>query len=139
MLIGARRHPVQLIDIDVVGIEPPQRFVEAGDDAFRRRMGVAEAERRLGADHDILAPHRFDRLPEHLLGAIGRGSIEQIDPELDRLPNDRNRVVLAPTLRQPQLAEPATAEPGDADPQSGVAECCVFHCSPAVRFRRLAV
>jgi hypothetical protein len=102
-------------------------------------MGIAEAEGRLGADHDILAPHRFDRLAEHLFGAVGRRGVEQIDPELDRLPNDRNRVGLALALRQPQLAEPAAAQPGNADPQSGVAQRCVFHHSPAVCLRRIEV
>src|SRR5260370_30817719 len=139
MLIGARRHPVQLIDVDVVGIELPQWLVEACDDALRRRMGVAEAERRLGANYDILAPHRFDRLAEHLLGAVCRSGIEQIDPELQRLPDDRDRVDLAPALRQSQLAEPAAAEPGDADPQPCLAERGVIHHSPAVCFRRLEV
>src|SRR5258708_11546290 len=94
-------------------------------------MGVAEAGRSIGANYDILAPHRFDRLPEHLLGAVCRSGIEQIDPELDRLPNDRNRIRLALALRQSQLTKAAATEPGDADLQSGVAEPRIFEPSPA--------
>src|SRR6202047_2104031 len=102
-------------------------------------MGVAETERRLGADHDPFTPHRFNCFPEHLLGAVCRGGIEQIDPELDGLPNDRDRVGLALALRQSKLAEPAATESGDADLQSGIAQHCVFHPSPVVCFRRLEV
>src|SRR5262249_25898731 len=94
---------------------------------------------RLRADHDILARHRFDRLAEDPFGAIGGGSIEQINPELHGLSDYGDSIGLALSLSQPQLAEPATAEPGDADLQSPVAEGCVIHRFPAAflpRFRR---
>ena len=55
-------------------------------------MLIAEAERRLRADYDILAPHRFYCPAEHFLGAIRRGSVEQIDTKIERPPDDRDRV-----------------------------------------------
>src|SRR5438067_7446652 len=127
MVVDARRDAVQLIDIDVIGAELLQRAVEARDRAFRQRVGVADAERRLGADDDLVARRAGERLAEHRLGAVSGRGVEQIDPEIERGADDRDRVGLALAGAEPQAAEAAAAETGDADLEAGAAECGVFH------------
>jgi hypothetical protein len=61
---------MQLVDVDVVGVELPQRIVERADDAFRRRAAGAPAERRLGADNDLIAWHRLDCFAQQVFGAV---------------------------------------------------------------------
>src|SRR6185437_716691 len=83
--------------------------------------------RRLGADDDALARHRFERPAEHRLGAVGRRRVEQVDAQPDRLVDDADRLGLALPGAEPEAAEPAAAEPGDADPEPGPAERRVVH------------
>src|SRR6516164_9111603 len=100
MVIGGRRHAVQLIDVDVVGIESAQRLVEARDDTLWRRMRIAKAERRLGGDYNLFPPHCLYRPAEYFFGAVSRRGVEEVDAELQRLLNYRNRIRLALAVRQ---------------------------------------
>ena len=93
---------MQLIHIDDVGIELAQRIVEAGDDRLGGGVPAADRERGLGGNHDILTRHPLDRLAEHILGAVGRRGIEEIDPQLDRLADHRYRMPLALALGEPR-------------------------------------
>ena len=133
VVVAGRRHPVQLVDVDVVGGELLERAVERGDGALRCRAGLADAERRLGADHHLLARHASERPAEHRLGAVGGGGVEQIDPEIEGGADDADGVRLAVAGAEPQAAEAAAAEPGDADPEPGAPERGVIHLMPSCR------
>src|SRR5689334_6828101 len=97
-------------------------------------MRVAKAERRFGGDDDLVAPHCLYRPAEYPFGAVSRCGVEEIDPQLQRLMDNGDRIDLGPALRQSQLAEPAAAEPGDADPHPCPSERHIFHQSPATRY-----
>ena len=73
------------------------------------------------------ALHPAQRLADHLLGAVDGRGVEQIDPEIERLADQRDRVVLRLAGAQPELAEPAAAKPGDTHFQPGAPERGVFH------------
>jgi hypothetical protein len=118
---------VQLIDVDVLGIELAQRIVERGDGAFGARIRVADIERRLGGDDDLLARNRLERLAEYGLGAVGGGGVEEIDAEIERLMDQRYRLGLAPAAAEAEPTEAPAAEPGDTRPQTGPSEHDVFH------------
>ena len=95
VVVGAGCHAVQLIDVDIVGGELTQRVVERGDGAGGTRVRVADIERRFGRDHDLLAPDRRERLAEHGFGAISGGRVEQVDPEVEGLMDQRDGLGLA--------------------------------------------
>ena len=62
---------VQLIEVDVVGAQPPQAPLDGADQVVARGADVvrpgADAEGRLGGDDDLVAP-ALDRLAQDLLG-----------------------------------------------------------------------
>ena len=98
---------------------------------MRLGLWVADAERRLGADHHIFARHGFERLAQHRLGAVGGGGVEDVDPVIERRVNNADRVGLGFAGAEPEAAEPAATEPGDADLEPGLSERGVFHDRPA--------
>ena len=66
--------------------------------------------------------------PRHnILGAIDRGRVDQVDPEVERLTDDPDRVIRRLTGAEAEPAEPAAAQSGDTDPQAGAAKCGVLH------------
>jgi hypothetical protein len=83
---------VLLVEIDVIGLQPPQAGFDGGHDvAPRRALPGAVIAHRLGEfrrQHDVLAP-LAEHLSEHRLGTahagIDIGGIEQRDAEVDRL------------------------------------------------------
>jgi hypothetical protein len=95
VVVGGGCHAVQPIDVDIVGGKPAQRVVERGDGAGGTRVRVADIERRFGRDHDLLAPDRRERLAEHGFGAISGGRVEQVDPEVEGLMDQRDGLGLA--------------------------------------------
>src|SRR5271165_212667 len=127
VLVGAGCDTVQLIDVDDVGGELAQRVVERGDRTFGAGVGVADAERRLGGDHDLVAWDGLQRLAEQRFGAVSGGRVEQIDPEVEGLTDQPDGLGLAPAGAETEPAEPATAETRDTDPEPGPAECHIFH------------
>jgi hypothetical protein len=77
---------VVLIQVDVVGLQPPQRVFDLGDDPPARcappvrslSHGIGE----LGREHDVV-PAALQRLADDLLGlaeGIHVGRVDQVDP-----------------------------------------------------------
>jgi hypothetical protein len=111
VLVGAGRHPVQLIDVDVVGAELAERVAERGDGAGGAGVGVANAERRLGGNDDLISWDRLQRFAEQPFGAVSSGLVEQIDPEVKRLVDQPDGLGFALAVAEPEPAEPAAASP----------------------------
>src|SRR5215469_7911088 len=111
----------------MIGAELLERAVEARHGALRGRPVLAARDPRFGRDYDIVALDALDRPADYAFGAIDSGGVEQIDPEIERLPHQSHRLGLTLAGPEPEPAEAAAAEPGDADPEPGTAERDVFH------------
>jgi hypothetical protein len=118
---------VQLKDIDIIGAELPQRIVEALHRASGGGAAVAPRDPRFGGDHHPVARNAPDRLADHGLGAVDRGGVEQIDPQVERFANESDRLGLALAGPEAEPAEAAAAEAGDADLEAGAPERDIFH------------
>src|SRR5579863_3192004 len=130
MRIVCRRHAVQLVDVDIRGVELAQRVVQRGDDPGWVGAAARPRERRFAAHDDLVAAQRLDRLAEYRLGPVGGRGVEQIDAICRGGMNNRDRARLIAVSAEPQTAEPAAAKSGDADPHAGTAERCVLHQAP---------
>jgi hypothetical protein len=84
VVVGGRRHAVELEQIHVVGLQVPQRIVEAVDHLRGRPQSTLLPDLRLGRDHHAIARQLLDRLADDRLGVVGRRGIEEIDPEVER-------------------------------------------------------
>ena len=88
---------VDLVEIDIIGAEPAQAVVDLVEDRLARQAGAvragAHAVEHLGGEHDVLAPGEIlDGAADDLLRGAVRidiGGIEEIDPELERLADQR--------------------------------------------------
>jgi len=121
---------VQLVEVDVVGPQPPKRVLDGGDDPAPRGPLVVRAlpdrAAELGGEHDVV-PAALQRLADHLLGvAVGVGGVDDVDARVDRLVDDPGRVpgVVAHGRREHQRAEGV-----GADLDAGPAEGAVLHGS----------
>jgi hypothetical protein len=97
---------VNLIKINVVGLQAAQRILHlAGQPASRIALLVriiAHREVRLGGEHDVGAP-AFESLPDDLLrlaAAIGIGGVDEVDPCIQSLVDDPDRVVVVGIARR---------------------------------------
>ena len=97
--VAAAVRPVQLIEVDVVGLEPPQRVLHSlAYPLGRDRCAVAHGSARpgdLGREHDVVAPTGFrDPVADDGLGASGRlgdhrvdrvrlGGVEEVDASVE--------------------------------------------------------
>ncbi len=66
-------------------------------------------------------------LADNFFGAVDRGRVEQIDPQVQGLADQSDGFGLALAGSEAEAAEAAAAEAGDADPKPGSAERHVFH------------
>src|SRR5262249_50087769 len=136
-LVDRRRQvvAVQLVEVDVIGPQPPQRRLDRGQDVL---AGVALVERRgtggreaLGGDEERV-PLAAQPAPEDLLGApaggqvpaerIRVGAVEEIDPALGGPVENGNGgglVALEPERHRAQAQS--------RDLQAGPAKSGVFH------------
>ncbi len=80
-----------LMQIDVVGAEPPQRRLDAFEEVLARQAAVVDVvrhrEERLGGDHHLVARDAAQRVAQRLLGGAVRvdvGGVEEIDAEIER-------------------------------------------------------
>jgi hypothetical protein len=88
---------VDVVEVDVVGVEPSQGGVELFDDGFAGQAGAAGAVVHLvvhlGGQHDVLAAGvGLDGAADELLRcatAIAVGGVPEGDAELDCLPEER--------------------------------------------------
>src|SRR5206468_8485272 len=117
----------------VVGGELAQRVVERGDGACSARVRVADIERRLGGDHDMVARNHLQRLAEHRFGIVGGGGVEEIDPEIERLMYQSDGLGFALASAEPEPAEPTAPQSGDARTKAGSTKRYVFHVTARSR------
>ena len=118
---------MKLENIDVIEAQPFQRAVQAVDCVVHAERFIARRFRRLGADHHAVARHVTQRCPDHILGPVHRGGVDQGHAEVDRLADNAGRVAGRLPGAQAQLAEAAAAQTCDADLKAGAAECGVLH------------
>ena len=126
--VGVGIGAVQLVEVDVVGPQPPQRVLDGGDDPAPRGPLVVRVlpgrAAELGGEHDVV-PAALQRLADHLLGvAVGVGGVDEVDACVDRPMDDPGRVrgVVAHGRREHQRAEGV-----GADLDAGPAEGAVLH------------
>jgi hypothetical protein len=117
------RHPrvgaVQLVEVDRLDPQPPQRalagLAQVLGPPFRLPLaGAGAQEAALGRDHQALGVG-VQRLGQQLLadrGAVGVGGVDQVDAELDRAPQHRQRRLVVGRVAPDALAgDPHRAEP----------------------------
>ena len=125
---GQRIRLVHLIEVEPVGLQARQarlhgRHHVAARGAFLFTIVHRHAE--FGGKHDVLAPVAEDLAHDGLraaAAAIGVGGVEQRDPGIERLVDDRPRA-----FEVDPLAEIVAAEPDQRDPQARRAQIAQFH------------
>jgi hypothetical protein len=91
---------VDLVEVDPVGVEPPQRVLDRPHDPPARAAApvrvVAHRHEELGRQDDVVAP-ALERLADDLLRLAGRvdvGGVHEGDPGVEREVDDADRVVV---------------------------------------------
>src|SRR6185312_429205 len=124
-------HVVHLVEVQMIGREPPQAPFAGGADVARRQPALVRPVAHLAVDlrreHDLLAPAAPLRQPppddllRHalaLLPAVDVGGVEEVDPQLERAIHDRERLPLAglgPEVHRPE-AEPTDLQRRPTEP-----------------------
>jgi hypothetical protein len=128
--IGLRVGPVVLVQVDVVGLQPPQRVLDLGDDPPARRAppvrGLAHGIGELRREHHVV-PAALQRLADDFFGLTGGvhvGRVDQVDAGLERFADDADRVVVVAVA---EGAEHHGAESVRADLDARAAEGAVAH------------
>jgi hypothetical protein len=92
---------VDLVEVDPIGGQPPQRVLDLGDDPASRdasAIGVlAHRAIDLRGQHDVVAAggRGPNRLAEDLLGLAGRvdvSGVDEVDARVERAVDDADRV-----------------------------------------------
>jgi hypothetical protein len=128
---------VLLVEVDVVDPQPAQAGVHGGHDVLARGAALVSAGPGRGAelggdDHVRVPPELAQRLAEHnLAGALGIdvGGVEEVDSPLERLAEERHRLVFGqrPAGVHPALAVAHAAERQRRDLETGTAKVEVLH------------
>ncbi len=99
--VGIRRWPVDLVDVDVVRLQPAQRvFHRAGDPAPRVALHVRVIAHRavhLGGKHDAVTLAPLSALPtisSDSPGAVAIGGIDEVDAEIHCLMDDADAIIM---------------------------------------------
>ena len=128
--VGAGIGAVDLVQVDVVGVEPAEALLALADDPAARvalHVGVgAHVAVDLGRQHDVVAA-ALDRLGDDRLRLTGRvhvGGVDEVDPGVERGVHDVDRLVVVGVAPRAEHHRPE-AERADADP--GPADHAVFH------------
>ena len=131
--VGAGVGAVELVEVDVVGLQATQRVLHGGDDPAPRGallvrvLAGRAAEHRaaeLGGEHDLV-PAPFQGLADDVLGvAVGVGGVDEVDAGVQRLVDDAGRVLggIAHGCGEHQGAQGV-----GADLDAGPAEGAVLH------------
>jgi len=135
---GHRVRGVQLVQVDVVGLEPGERLLHGGPDvaapalrAGRRAIPhIGALVPPLGGEHHLVAA-ALERLAERALRtavlAVGVGGVEQRDALVERRADHRVR------LRRVEAAtEVVAAEAYHRDEQAGITQGSIAH-TPIIR------
>src|SRR5262249_19969338 len=124
-------------EIDAIGPEPPERRVGDLPDALRPavqagfRIPILETE--LGCNHDLV-PEGSQRLAHQLLvgeGTVGLGGVEERDAALERLPDERDRLLLL-ERRAVAGAQAHASQTKGRDLQVATTQLALFHLSSLV-------
>jgi hypothetical protein len=111
--VDLRRKGVELEHVEVVGLKPAQRIVDARHHlaGWEWRPGPVFGGTGLGGDHQAVARHRFNRLADHRLGAVSSSGVDDVDAEIEGNADQRNDLGLRFAVRQPEPAEPPPPRP----------------------------
>jgi hypothetical protein len=98
--VGRRVGPVDLVQVDPVGPQPPEAVLDLPDDPAPRVApaigAVAHREMHLGGEDDLVAPAP-QRLPHDLLGltcGVHIRGVDEIDALIERSVDDADAVVV---------------------------------------------
>ena len=136
--VGARIGAVDLVEVDPVGAQPPQRVLDrAHDPAARAALLVGVLAHRaveLGGEDDVVAPAAGERLADDLLGLalpVDVGGVDEVDPGVERRVDDPDRLVVIGVAPR---AEHHRAEAELADGDAGASQLAMLHgCSSSPR------
>ena len=146
--VGARVGAVDLVEVDPVGAQPPQRVLDRADDpAARVALPVGVLAHRvveLRGEDDVVAPAAGERLADDLLGLalpVDVGGVDEVDPGVQRRVDDPDRLVVVGVAPR---AEHHRAEAELADRHAGATQLAMLHRLPPFRRagcsrRRIAV
>ena len=99
--VGGRIRAVDLVEVDPVGVQPPQRVLDAADDPAPGSAPlagvVAHREADLRRQDDVVALAAGECLADDLLGLAGGvdvGGVDEVDPGVERGVDDPDRFVV---------------------------------------------
>ena len=128
--IGVRVVAVDLVEVDPVRLEPPQRVLDLMDDPAARVAAavriVAHRHVHLAREHDVVAAPG-ERLADDLLRLALRvdvGGVDEVDPGVEGRVDDPDRLVVVGVAPG---AEHHRAEAQLADRDAGAPQGSVFH------------
>ena len=122
---------MDLVEVDPVGSQPPQRILHRADDpAARVALPVGVLAHRvveLGGEDHVVAAAAGERLADDLLGLalpVDIGGVDEVDPGVQRGMDDPNRLVV---IRVAPRAEHHRAEAELAHRDASAAEVAMLH------------
>ena len=135
--------PVQLVEVDVVGLQAAQRLVDGGEDVLARRSAlvgvVAHRREAFGGEHDAVARLGLEPAPDDFLGGsdgvcadgVDIGGVDEVDAAVGGGGHDALRLRLFGLEAEGHGAE---ADFGDAE--AGASHASVVHCGSSPFARR---
>jgi len=129
--VGVRS--VDLVEVDVVGLQAAQRVLDRGHDPAPRGASligiVTHRATQLGGKDDVAAAS-LERLPHDLFGlAVGVhvGGVDEVDPRVQCFVDDTDGVVVVGVADGPDGPEHHGTERIGTDLDAGAAEGAVLH------------
>ncbi|CAM5663911.1 hypothetical protein SVIOM74S_09899 [Streptomyces violarus] len=122
---GMRVEAVDLVEVDVVGAEPGEALVELAEDGLAGQSAAvgpgAHPAVHLRREHDLVTAGEVAQGPadDLLAGAVGVDvrRVEEVDPRLDRLPDQRARGLLVEGPLVPAPVRQAVGHAPQTDPR----------------------
>ena len=129
--VGMRFGAVDLVQVDPVGAEPPQRVLHRADDpAAGAALPVGIVAHRaveLGGEDHVVPPAAGERLADDLLGLalpVDVGGVDEVDPGVQRGVDDPDRLVVIGVAPR---AEHHRAEAELAHRDTGASKFALLH------------
>jgi hypothetical protein len=140
--VGVRLGTMDLVEVDPVGLEPPQGVLDLADDPAPRvaeLVGVvAHRAVHLGREHDVVAAPG-ERLADDLLRLAARvdvGGVDEVDPGVEGAVDDLDALVVVRVAPAPEHHR-AEAQRGHLD--AGAGERAAVHRPEPTRAWRASV